>query len=74
MLPKVESAISFASSKAGRRAVCFLFGKGTCHFRGKSGTVILCNSTIFNHYFNRRNFMKSELRHFIDTNDFAKKN
>jgi len=40
MLPKVEAAISFASSKAGRRAVIASLEKAPLAIQGKSGTVI----------------------------------
>ena len=40
MLPKVEAAISFASSKPGRRAVIASLEKAPLAIQGKSGTVI----------------------------------
>ena len=40
MLPKVEAAISFASKKAGRRAVIASLERASQAIMGHSGTVI----------------------------------
>ena len=40
MLPKVEAAIDFASSKPGRKALITLLQKAKDGIEGKTGTVV----------------------------------
>ena len=40
MLPKVEAAVSFAESRAGRQALITVLSKAQQGIEGKTGTVI----------------------------------